>query len=178
MKNVAFVGKMAAGKSYYASLLRQELIDQGINSNIVHISSKIKELAVELFGMKDKDRDLLQKLAGKMRDIDEDVWIKYLIYHVKKEGKIPFIIDDVRFKDEVDLLRESFDLLVIKIESDDVYRRSVYRSKYGRDPTEKELNDVTETSSDDIIPDIVLANDYTKNSAESNMSRILEALQI
>ena len=178
MKNVAFVGKMAAGKSYYASLLRQELIDKGITSNIVHISSKIKELAVELFGMKDKDRDLLQKLAGKMRDIDEDVWIKYLIYHVKKEGKIPFIIDDVRFKDEVDLLKESFDLLVIKIESDDVYRRSVYRSKYGKDPTEKELNDVTETSSDDIIPDIVLANDYTKNSAESNMSRILEALQI
>ncbi len=178
MKNVAFVGKMAAGKSYYASLLTQELMSKGINSDIVHISSKIKELAVELFGMKDKDRDLLQKLAGKMRDIDEDVWIKYLIYHVKKEGKIPFIIDDVRFKDEVDLLRESFDLLVIKIESDDVYRRSVYRSKYGKDPTEKELNDVTETSSDDIIPDMVLANDYTKNSAESNISRILEALQI
>ena len=178
MKNVAFVGKMAAGKSYYASLLRQELMDKGINSNIVHISSKIKELAAELFGMKDKDRDLLQKLAGKMRDIDEDVWIKYLIYHVKKEGKIPFIIDDVRFKDEVDLLRESFDLLVIKIESDDVYRRSAYRSKYGKDPTEKELNDVTETSSDDIIPNLVLANDYTKNSAESNINRILEALQI
>ena len=81
-------------------------------------------------------------------------------------------------QDEVDLLRESFDLLVIKIESDDVYRRSVYRSKYGKDPTEKELNDVTETSSDDIIPDMVLTNDYTKNSAESNISRILEALQI
>ena len=53
----------------------------------------------------------------------------------------------------------------------------MYRSKYGKDPTEKELNDVTETSSDDIIPDLVLTNDYTKNSAESNISRILEALQ-
>ena len=178
MKNVAFVGKMAAGKSYYASLLRQELIDKGINSSIVHISSKIKELATELFGMKDKDRDLLQKIAGKMRDIDEDVWIKYLIYHVKKEGKIPFIIDDVRFKEEVDLLKENFDLLVIKIESEDVYRRSVYRSKYGKEPTEKELNDITETSSDNIRPDMVLINDYTVNSAKTNMDRILEALQI
>ena len=178
MKNVAFVGKMAAGKSYYASLLRQELIDKGINSNIVHISYKIKELAVELFGMKDKDRDLLQKIAGKMRDIDEDVWIKYLIYYVKKEGKLPFIIDDVRFKEEVDLLKESFDLLVIRIDSDDVYRRSVYRAKYGKDPTEKELNDVTETSSGDITPDLILTNDYTKNSAKANISRILEALQI
>ncbi len=169
---------MAAGKSYYALLLRQELIKQGINSNIVHISSKIKELAVELFGMKDKDRDLLQNIAGKMRDIDEDVWIKYLIYHVKKEGKLPFILDDVRFKKEVDMLKENFNLLVIKIESDDVYRRDVYKSKYGREPTEKELNDVTETSSDDIIPDIVLTNDYTASSAKSNMSRIIEALQI
>jgi dephospho-CoA kinase len=178
MKNVAFVGKMAVGKSYYASLLRQELIDKGINSSIIHISSKIKELATELFGMKDKDRDLLQNIAGKMRDIDEDVWIKYLIYHVKKEGKLPFIVDDVRFKDEVDLLRENFDLLVIKIESDDTYRRSVYRSKYGKEPTEKELNDITETSSDDIIPDMVLINDYTANSAKTNMKRVLEALQI
>jgi dephospho-CoA kinase len=178
MKNVAFVGKMAAGKSYYASLLRQELIDKGINSNVVHISSKIKELAAELFGMKDKDRDLLQKIAGKMREIDEDVWIKYLVYHVKKEGKIPFIVDDVRFKDEVNMLKENFDLLVIKIDSDDVYRRSVYKSKYGKEPTEKELNDVTETSSDDIVPDLVLTNDYTIHSAKANMNRILEAIEI
>ena len=169
---------MAAGKSYYASLLRQELIDKGINSNVVHISSKIKELAAELFGMKDKDRDLLQKIAGKMREIDEDVWIKYLVYHVKKEGKIPFIVDDVRFKDEVNMLKENFDLLVIKIDSDDVYRRSVYKSKYGKEPTEKELNDVTETSSDDIVPDLVLTNDYTIHSAKANMNRILEAIEI
>lgn len=178
MKNIALVGKMASGKSYYASLLRQELIDHGINPSIIHISSKIKELAVELFHMEDKDRDLLQKIAGKMREIDEDVWLKYLISNVKKEGQLPFILDDVRFKKEVDMLRDNFDLLVVKIESDDANRRSVYRSKYGRYPTVKESNDVTETSSDDIIPDMVLNNDYTEISAKRNISRILEALQI
>ena len=97
---------------------------------------------------------------------------------MKKEGKIPFIVDDVRFKDEVNMLKENFDLLVIKIDSDDVYRRSVYKSKYGKEPTEKELNDVTETSSDDIVPDLVLTNDYTIHSAKANMNRILEAIEI
>ena len=39
---------------------------------------KIKELATDLFGMGKKDRLLLQCLADKMKEIDENVWVKYI----------------------------------------------------------------------------------------------------
>jgi hypothetical protein len=178
MENVAFVGKMASGKSYYTSLLQKRLMEKGISSNAVHISAKIKEIATDLFNMQGKDRDLLQKIAGNMREIDPDVWIKCLISNIKKEHKQPFIIDDMRFKREEVLIKQDFDLLVVKIDTDDAYRIIAYTQKYGRAPTEKELNDVTETSSEDIVPDLVLENDYTKPTAERNIDLILRTLQI
>ncbi len=178
MKNIAFVGKMATGKSYYASLLRAELMSKGININVIHISTKIKDIATELFGMHEKDRDLLQKIAANMREIDEHVWIRYLLSDIRKENKLPFILDDLRFKDEVLLIRQTFDLLIVKIDSDDSYRKSAYAAKYGKAPTEKELTDITETSMDEIEPDLVLKNDYTKQTASSNITKLLKELQV
>ena len=178
MENIAFVGKMGTGKSYYSSLMKKELAIMGVNSNNVSISSKIKGIAEDLFGMKEKDRDLLQKIAGSMRTIDKDIWVKYLIKSIKENGLVPFIIDDLRFNSEVQLIRESFSMLVIKIEAEEEERMAKYVARYGKKPTEKELNDITETSMTGITPDITLKNDYAPETTAANISKIIKALNL
>ena len=53
--------------------------------------------------MKNKDRSLLITIADKMREIDEDVWAKYIVnktIHLEN-----CIIDDLRFQNELDHLK-------------------------------------------------------------------------
>ena len=52
--------------------------------------------------MKNKDRSLLINIASKMREIDEDVWAKYVINQTK--DKEFCIIDDLRFQNELNYL--------------------------------------------------------------------------
>ena len=60
---------------------------------------KVKDIAVELFGMKKKDRSLLINVANKMKDIDPDVWAKYVLDQLKNEEYV--VIDDLRFENEI-----------------------------------------------------------------------------
>ena len=70
---------------------------------IFSFGEKIKELAKELFNMKNKDRTLLIDIASKLRDIDEDVWAKYVVNQTK--DKEFCIIDDLRFQNELNYLK-------------------------------------------------------------------------
>jgi dephospho-CoA kinase len=65
----------------------------------------VYKIAKELFNMEEKDRDLLQKIGMKMREIKENVWIQYTINNVLKiirEKNYP-LISDMRFKNEHDV---------------------------------------------------------------------------
>jgi dephospho-CoA kinase len=72
---IAFMGKMCSGKSTLCNYL-QELQPKFV---VLSFAGKIKEIAYDLFDMKFKDRKLLQQIGSKMRDIDTDVFSKYLI---------------------------------------------------------------------------------------------------
>jgi hypothetical protein len=50
--------------------------------------------------MKDKDRSLLVKIGGYMRDINSDVWVNYLMNQIVNIDNC--IIDDIRYQNEVD----------------------------------------------------------------------------
>ena len=71
---IAFIGKMCSGKSFICQYLRSLQPE----FEILSFASKIKDIAIELYGMEYKDRELLQKIGSKMREIDEDVFSKYL----------------------------------------------------------------------------------------------------
>ena len=93
---IAILGKICSGKTTIANMI----ID--INSNYKRYSfgQKVKDVAVDLFNMKGKDRSLLVKIGGYMRDIDPDVWVDYLmkqIVHIQD-----CIVDDIRYQNEVD----------------------------------------------------------------------------
>ena len=95
---IAIYGPMCSGKTTIANIIQSKNKDYEIFS----IGGRIKELAKELFDMKNKDRSLLINIASKMREIDEDVWAKYVINQTK--DKEFCIIDDLRFQNELNYL--------------------------------------------------------------------------
>ena len=97
---IAIYGPMCSGKTKVANIIR-ELENR---YEIYSFGGKIKELAVELFQMEGKDRSLLIHIADKMREIDEDVWAKYIINQTK--DKQFCLIDDLRFQNELNYLSE------------------------------------------------------------------------
>ena len=94
----AIYGPMCSGKTTIANIIQSKNKDYEIFS----FGGRIKELAKELFDMKNKDRSLLINIASKMREIDEDVWAKYVINQTK--DKEFCIIDDLRFQNELNYL--------------------------------------------------------------------------
>ena len=97
---IAIYGPMCSGKSTIASIIKENNSDYEIFS----FGQKIKDLAKELFNMKHKDRSLLINIADKMRDIDPDVWAKFIIKQT--ESKQYCIIDDLRFQNELNYLND------------------------------------------------------------------------
>lgn len=173
--SIAFVGYFASGKTYYSNLLAKTLENIGIKAYRVSIANKIKEIAKDLFDMKDKDRRLLQQIGAKMREINENVWINYLIRDIKRNEKIPFIIDDVRFKNEAELLKDNFDnFIIVRLFVDNEQRMEVYEDLYGRKPTEEELNDPTELDIDNIKYDESIINDYNETTAEKSINNLIK----
>ena len=72
---IAIYGPMCSGKTTVASIIQ----DYDTRYSIYSFGKKIKDLAIELFQMEGKNRSLLINIADKMREIDEDVWAKYII---------------------------------------------------------------------------------------------------
>ena len=95
---VAICGKMCSGKSTLANHIMRTFSGYQTYS----FAKRVKELCIDLFGMKDKDRPLLIQFANSMRDIDSDVWINQVLKETRGKGNC--IIDDVRYQNEVDAL--------------------------------------------------------------------------
>ena len=95
---IAIYGPMCSGKSTVANIIK----DEHNQYQIYSFGGKIKELAKELFNMEKKDRSLLINIADKMREIDEDVWAKYIINQTKEKEFC--LIDDLRFQNELNYL--------------------------------------------------------------------------
>lgn len=173
--NVAFIGFFASGKTYYANLLAKKLEERGIKPYRISIANKIKEIAKDVFDMKEKDRRLLQLIGTKMREISEDVWIDYLILDVERHNKKPFIVDDVRFRNEVNTIKEYYpNFLIVRIMTDDEKRLDMYSKLYGRKPTSEEINDPTETDIDNIKYDEKIINDYSSSNADKAIDELIE----
>lgn len=97
---IAIYGPMCSGKTTVARMIHE--IDG--RYEIYSFGQKIKDLASELFNMEGKDRSLLIHIADKMREIDEDVWAKYIIDQTSDAEFC--LIDDLRFQNELNHLTD------------------------------------------------------------------------
>ena len=87
---VAIIGKLGSGKTTFAdSLSKYGYVKMSF-------AKKLKDIVIELFPESDKsgdkNRHLLQSLAEKIKEIDENVWVHY--------------IDDCRFYNEYKALKD------------------------------------------------------------------------
>ena len=98
---IAITGKMCSGKSTLAQIIKET----NEKYQIYSLGQKVKDVAKDLFGMKEKDRTLLTTIGTKMREIDSEVWINYLIKQTK--DKTHCIIDDLRYQNEYEALSKN-----------------------------------------------------------------------
>ncbi len=136
---IAITGKMGSGKTYLA-----ENISKKYGFYKASFAGRVKELASELFNMRGKDRGLLINFATKMREIDEEVWIRSMMKNIHYKKNV--IVDDLRLKNEYDKLRKN-GWYIIKLDIDEERRKLQLKDKYGVDEAYQHIaysNSVTE----------------------------------
>ena len=89
---IAITGKICSGKSFIANHIAKQ-----INANVYSFGTGVKKYCKEIFNMEYKDRKLLQDFAQKMKDIDNDVWIKYTMNEINKDKNSNILLDDLGF---------------------------------------------------------------------------------
>ena len=112
---IAFSGKICSGKTTAANIVESMLGCEATTK--LSVASRVKELAIDLFGMEQKDRKLLQVLGQKMKEIDPEVWVRALVKQVNNCGDKHIVIDDLRFPTELRALREN-GFIIIRLEID------------------------------------------------------------
>ena len=107
---IAICGPICSGKTYLSDYLQNNY-----NLRKYAFGDKVKEIANDLFNMKYKNRKLLQTIADKMREIDKNIWAKYVIQQIEHLDNI--IIEDLRFVNEAKYL-QTLGFIIIKLSID------------------------------------------------------------
>ena len=164
---IAISGKMCSGKSFCSKLIKQRYPQFQLFSFAEKLKSVTHDLfwdQFELVGGKEntisqlhKNRSLYVDVGQRMRDIDPDIWTKYVL---KETRGVNFaIIDDLRFKNEMNALKsDGWKLIRLNINREQQIRRlqSTYINSdehiLGLDSeTEKDLDDVSDSEFDLVL---------------------------
>ena len=105
---IGICGRMCSGKSTLANKIIMSKKELNIDIKKDSFAAKIYEIAYDIFGMKEKNRELLQQIGTKFREINQNVWIDYIINKYSDN----IIIDDVRYQNEIKALKENGFILI------------------------------------------------------------------
>jgi len=106
---IAITGKMCYGKTTVANIIKE--YDE---YRIFSFGQKVKDIATDLFDMQNKDRTLLTSIGTKMREIDSDIWVKYIIKNCRDLENV--VIDDLRYQNEYRyLIKNNFKIIVLTL---------------------------------------------------------------
>tara|TARA_B100001094_G_scaffold96643_1_gene92673 strand:- start:735 stop:1265 length:531 start_codon:yes stop_codon:yes gene_type:complete len=126
---IAVTGKMCSGKT----TLCNYLCELEPRFQIFSFGKKVKDVASDLFNMDPqvKDRTLLTSIGQKMREINKDVWVNYVIQQCKD---VEFcLVDDLRYQNEYEaLVKNGFKIIQLNI-SDELQEeriKMVYPDNY------------------------------------------------
>lgn len=126
---IGISGKQGAGKTALAKILIEKY-----NFQKVSFADGVKNTGMQVFGLtydqafgNSKDRVLLQQIGQKLREIDPNVWVNMVVREIKKSDKVipNVVIDDVRFKNEFDTLRENGFIMVRIDASEDIRKERI-----------------------------------------------------
>jgi hypothetical protein len=120
MHIVSFVGEMATGKTAISNILAIEN-----NGVVLSFASPLKRVATDVYGMKEKDRILLQTLGEAMRSVRSSVFLDYTrkeIHDAVESGKNVYV-DDCRYTNELEMLEE-LGSKIIRLRSSELTRHN------------------------------------------------------
>lgn len=141
---IALSGKMRSGKDTVADYLEMH---HGFLR--LAFADKLKEVAMDLFGMTGKNRALLQAFGWRMCQIDRAVWVKHVLDKIPLARSV--VVSDLRFPIEYNALRAlGFCMVRIEVDSETQMFR-VMQSEHNM-PTEDVnalLKDVSEIALDE-----------------------------
>ena len=136
----AIHGPMCSGKTTISNIIKK----YDNNYKTYSFGGKVKDIARDLFKMEGKDRSLLINVASKMREIHPDVWANYVVNEIENDSISNCIIDDLRFQNEVDLLKDWTFISLITPKEVRVKRiKELYKENY--EDHLKNMNHVSET---------------------------------
>lgn len=159
---IAITGKICSGKSTLAEKLKEKL-----NLEKYSFGNNVKKYAEELFNMEYKDRKLIQDFAEKLKEIDNDIWIKQLDKEIKNKNNI--VIDDLRFLNEYNYLKKN-NFIIIKLLIDKNQQIKRINNTYKRKEFEhiERLEHVSELNIENIEADLTIKTE------ELNIDKIIK----
>ena len=170
MKIILISGKAEAGKTTAANIIKYYLCGIGKRAAIVPYGQYVKDTAKMIFGwdgQKDENgRQLLQWWGTDVvRKKNENFWVNTVMrLAAVLDGEIDYlIIDDCRFPNEIDLWKDEYGYLTLRIE---------------RPGHENALNDEqrkhpSETALDDYVFDITISATDFKELKEAIYEQVL-----
>lgn len=179
---IGIAGKAQSGKSTTGGAIKRALTSTKFNVSVRPLAAKLKQICEDLFDwdgdkslhydsngnlIQDKGRQLLINVGtDKMRSVRPTVWVDYVIKHLRDFSYTEpqadiVIIDDVRFKNEVEKIRQAEDTRSILIK--------VTRS------SQEEIDNISEKDLDDFSDfDYYIENNGTIEELEEKVAAILK----
>lgn len=152
MSDIAFIGPMGCGKTTASVLLEEERGYERLG-----FASTIKAIAGILWHT--PTRAQLQELGVKVRDIDDDAWVRVCLRIVDEHAEDRVTIDDCRFPNEYWGLKErGFVFVRINADEDSRYDRLVAS---GRIEDRAQMQHESEKYVADFAADYTIENDST-----------------
>lgn len=137
---IAISGKQGAGKSELSKIF----IDK-YGFEYVSFAKALKEMAIEEYGLSEeevygakKKREFLQNLGAEKRDEDINYWVKIVIDSLEEDKN--YVLDDLRYLNEFDALKDNGFVMVRVLASEEV-RKDRIGSTFGN-PTHKSETDL------------------------------------
>lgn len=156
MKVICISGKAQHGKDTTSAILEAELVSAGYKTVVIHYADLLKFICTTYFnwdGKKDVEgRHLLQHVGTDVvRKQDPSFWADFVTRLIKvfKHEWDFVIIPDCRFPNELSCFAEAG--------IDSIHVR-VVRPTFKSPLTEEQQQHPSETSLDDVIPDVLLLN--------------------
>jgi len=166
---IALIGKICSGKSHVSSYLKD------IHGyRVFSFGAPVKRFAKNIFNLKTKDRAIIQDFAQKMKEIDSDVWINYVLNQIDTETAEHIVVDDVRFPNEHDALKEQNFTFIKLIISPELQRERIH-STYGDDAPNHilRIQNISENHIDKLKAEYTI--NITKQN-ENSLCRTIDAL--
>ena len=146
---VALIGKMRSGKSTIA-----ELLEENLGYTRLSFGTRLKQFAHEVFDVEEgvKPRKLYQDFGQHCRQIDPDVWVKWVERDMGDNRLV--VIDDLRQPNEYEWAKKN-GFLLFHVKCSDEVRLMRMKNK-GEDVDPKLLNHETEKHIDGYTYDYFL----------------------